>query len=376
MDGLKRFLPQNSRDVLASLYVDDLAISVRSRNLATAEKTLQNIINNVNRWAVSNGMKFSSTKSVCVDFNNKRGIRPDPTLKIGDDVIQSVESVKFLGVHFDRRLTFKPHLQYTKTRCLKALTLLKVTAARGLGADRDAKLMLYRALVRSKLDYGSIVYSSARPSYLKTLDTIQNQGLRIALNAYRTSPAASLRVEAHERPIDLRHLQLAMMYFTKCHANDSNPARQSTENESHDVRFAFRHRFIRPLRHRVQDHLENASIDMQIIHSAPNPLSPPPPPPPLPDAFEPPRYLQPPPWRLQLPKVDLTLATFSKQFTNSDNFRMEFILRKMHYPGATFIYTDGSKCHEKQPQRIVSMTYVTGFASQTMRQCSLQNCTQ
>ena len=77
MDGLKCFLPQNSRDVLASLYVDDLAISVQSRNLATAEKTLQNIINNVNRWAVSNGMKFSSTKSVCVDFNNKRGIHPD-----------------------------------------------------------------------------------------------------------------------------------------------------------------------------------------------------------------------------------------------------------------------------------------------------------
>ena len=48
-------------------------------------------------------------------------------------------------------------------------------ATRGSGADRDAKLMLYRALVRSKLDYGSIVYSSARPSYLKTFDTIQNQ---------------------------------------------------------------------------------------------------------------------------------------------------------------------------------------------------------
>ena len=77
-----------------------------------------------------------STKSVCVDFIKKRGIRSNPTLKI-DDVIQSVDSVKFLSVHFDRRLTFKPHLQYTKTLCLKALTLLKVKAARGLGADRD-----------------------------------------------------------------------------------------------------------------------------------------------------------------------------------------------------------------------------------------------
>ena len=127
---------------------------------------------------------------------------------------------------------------------------------------RDAKLMLYRALVRSKLDYGSIVYSSARRSYLKTLDTIRNQGPRILLNTYRTLLASSLSVKANERPIDLRLLQLAMMHFTKCHANDSNPARHLSKNESHDVRFALRHRFIRPLRHRVQDHLENASIDM------------------------------------------------------------------------------------------------------------------
>ena len=107
--------------------------------------------------------------------------------------VQSVDSIKFLDVHFDRRLTFKLHLQYTKTRCFKALTLLKVTAARGLGADRDAKLMLYRALVRSKLDYGSIVYSSARPLPQSTRYN-PNHYLRIELNAYRTSPAASLHV--------------------------------------------------------------------------------------------------------------------------------------------------------------------------------------
>ena len=37
MGGLKLFLPQRSRDVLASLHVDELAISVRSCNCATAE---------------------------------------------------------------------------------------------------------------------------------------------------------------------------------------------------------------------------------------------------------------------------------------------------------------------------------------------------
>ena len=81
------------------------------------------------------------------------------------------------------------------------------------------------------------MYSSARPSHLKTLDTIQNQRLRIAFNAYRTSLAASLRMKANKRPIDLRHLQLTMIYNTKYHAIDSNPARQSTENASRDARF-------------------------------------------------------------------------------------------------------------------------------------------
>ena len=68
-------------------------------------------------------------------------------------------------------------------------------AARGWGADRQIKLLLYRALVRSKLDYGCVVYGSSRKSYMAKLAPVQNQGLRICLNAFRTTNAASLHVE-------------------------------------------------------------------------------------------------------------------------------------------------------------------------------------
>ena len=57
---------------------------------------------------------------------------------------------------------------------------------------------LYRSLIRSKLDYESIVYGSARKSYLQTLDSVHHQGLRLALGAFRTSPITSLYVEADE----------------------------------------------------------------------------------------------------------------------------------------------------------------------------------
>ena len=80
-------------------------------------------------------------------------------------------------------------------------------------ADRSVLLRLYRALVRSKLDYGSIVFGPARWSVLRQLDLFHHQGLRIALGAFRTSPAQCLYVEAHEPSLASRRPKLALNYF-------------------------------------------------------------------------------------------------------------------------------------------------------------------
>ena len=42
------------------------------------------------------------------------------------------------------------------------------------------------------------MYGSARQSYLSMLDPIQNQVLKLCLEAFRTSPVESHRVEANE----------------------------------------------------------------------------------------------------------------------------------------------------------------------------------
>ena len=79
------------------------------------------------------------------------------------------------------------------------MNLFRVVAHTDWGADRKVLLHLYRTIVRSKLDYGSIVYGSAREPYLKNLDTIHHQGIRLALGAFRTSPTDSLLVETNLR---------------------------------------------------------------------------------------------------------------------------------------------------------------------------------
>ena len=106
---------------------------------------------------------------MCVYFCQLRGLHPDPVLNIYESPIPVVEEAKFLGLLFDKKLSFVPHTKALKAKCFKALDVLKVLSNTNWGGDRSVLLNLYRSLVRSKLDYGSIVYGSARKSYLKSL---------------------------------------------------------------------------------------------------------------------------------------------------------------------------------------------------------------
>jgi len=76
-----------------------------------------------------------------------------------------------------------------------------------LGAPTSRPLHLYRSLVRSKLDYGSVMYGSAREFYLRILDPIQNHALRLCLGAFRTSPASSMCVHIVALAFVCTHVQ-------------------------------------------------------------------------------------------------------------------------------------------------------------------------
>ena len=129
-------------------------------------------------------------------FWKGRGAIAEPNIFINGNQIKAVEETRFLGLIFDRRLTFLSHIRDLKTRCLKSLDVLKVVSHTDWGADRKVLLQLYQTLVRSKLDYGCIVYGSAAKTNLEELDTVHNAGLRLVLGAFRTSPIPSLYTEA------------------------------------------------------------------------------------------------------------------------------------------------------------------------------------
>ncbi|KAK3878415.1 hypothetical protein Pcinc_016999 [Petrolisthes cinctipes] len=150
-------------------------------------------------------------------FCRIRGVQPDPDLFMYGHRIRCVEETRFLGLLFDKCLTWVPHLRSFKVSCLQALNLLMVLCHTSWGADRATLLHLYRVLIRSKLDYGCEVYSSAIDAHLRVLGTVHHAGVRLATGAFRSSPFPSLLVEADEQPLDLCRQSLMVHCWHRLH---------------------------------------------------------------------------------------------------------------------------------------------------------------
>ncbi|GFX06664.1 putative RNA-directed DNA polymerase from transposon X-element [Trichonephila clavipes] len=110
LHSLMYFVPSLHFSDKASLYVDDLQISFDGSDMRMIEWQLQTAVNNIVKWCDTNGHSISASKSCCVHFCRKRGIHPGTEIRIRDVRILVVPDVRFLGVIFDRRLTFLPHI--------------------------------------------------------------------------------------------------------------------------------------------------------------------------------------------------------------------------------------------------------------------------
>lgn len=222
--------------VHSSLYVDDLCISFSAARMTLIERKLQLAINSVSRWATLRGFRFSVTKSVVMHFCRLRGVHPDPDLYLGNRRLSCVESTRYLGLVWDSRLTWVPHLRYVKAACVKALSLLRVLSHTSWGADRSTLLLLHRSLILPKLEYGNEVYSSATDARLRVLDSVHHAGVRLATGAYRTSPIPSLLVDAGFMPLALRRTDsLLRCWYRAQRLPESPPCRAMMRDSTHAV---------------------------------------------------------------------------------------------------------------------------------------------
>ena len=314
------------RHISCSLFVDDFAIWLASCNYRSIQRQLQLAVKRLEEWSIWNGFRFSTAKTVAVHFCRLRRSCPDMTLRLYNQLIASQSVVRFLGLNIDKKLTYAWHVRDLRERCSKAMNVLKCVSRMSYGADRKTLLLLYRSLVRSKLDYACFVYESAAKSVKRPLDTIHHAAMRVVTGAFRTTPVASLLVETNEPPLALRRAMLGMRYTTRILSFPDHPT----------YPYVCSKKLVRLLRGRRQSSavpfcvrmrklLEESSIRPRDIRR-----------------FE---CLRIPPWELAEPLLDTTLTRHKKNDTPPEVFRSASLELIAGYATNEWVrvYTDGSK---------------------------------
>ncbi|CAH2103967.1 unnamed protein product [Euphydryas editha] len=169
------------KDVTVATYADDTAILARSRCPQEASAILQRSLDQIDKWLTRWKIKASVTKSVHVTFTLRRG--NCPTVSLRDNQLPQNDTVKYLGMHLDRRLTWKRHIQAKRDEIYHKYRGLYWMLARNSRLSVDNKLLLYKTAIKPIWTYGIQLWGSACDSSIEIIQRSQNYILKQVSNA-------------------------------------------------------------------------------------------------------------------------------------------------------------------------------------------------
>lgn len=307
-------IPPQDHLINFTLYADDVLISWAHPKSITVPSPLQHTLSNIESWADRFGFKFSETKSSHTHFCRFHSC-PQQSFMLGGRSISREESLKFLGVFFDRNMSWKKHIFHLKAKAVKLLGLLRMISGTRWGGDRNSLLKIADGTIRSSLEYGSLVYGGASCLRLRSLDVIYNSAIRIALGAFPTSPITSLYTEANRYSLECRRSIKLIKYWGKITSIPWHPNNKPVPINFPDSR-------LKPFHQRVALFLNEWGIATPSLFSFARPL------------------LRP----LSSLVVDISLSHFKKETTPPSVYRSLFSdAINIKYPSFIPIFTDGSK---------------------------------
>jgi len=92
-------------------------------------RKMQNALKEVEEWSLKWGFKFSVEKTQVMFFTNKR-IDDEIKLKLYNISLERVSKIRFLGIWFDSRLTWKEHIEKIEQKCKRVLNIMRCVSGR------------------------------------------------------------------------------------------------------------------------------------------------------------------------------------------------------------------------------------------------------
>ena len=148
--------------IQGAMYVDDLVLWRAEESIYVAKNRVQQALDVLCEWTKRWMVRLNADKTTYSVFSLSPN-QKEVVLKINGECLKHELSPTYLGITFDRRLTWKPHIEKAEKK-----------AGSKWGADMKTLNKAYVGNVRPALEYGLATWGNAAKSNLDRLAKVQN----------------------------------------------------------------------------------------------------------------------------------------------------------------------------------------------------------
>lgn len=220
-------VPQGSvlGPLLFLIYINDLPSVVNSNILLFADDcvvfreitnsndvaSLQSDLGAIADWCSEWLMQLNINKCKVMRVSRKSS-RPPP-YHIDNIHLESVTSYKYLGVYITANLNWSAHIEHLINKANRMLGYLRRNFYH---VPSSLKLLLYKTLIRSKLEYATSVWDPTHINLITALEMVQNNSVRfIRANYSRTASITSMKSDLSLPSLSLRRKVSRIALFHK-----------------------------------------------------------------------------------------------------------------------------------------------------------------
>ena len=305
------------RWIHGAIYADDLVIWYSDEYITTANIRMQEALVSIEKWTKLNPKKTTYTIFSLANKELKAN------LLIDGNKLPLDEEPTYLGITFDRRMTWKAQIDKSTRRGKIRLGLMKKLSGSSWGADYNIQRKLYVSYIRPVLEYGMTSWGTAAKTNFNKTSKVQNQASRIITGAIKSTPIQALNTTTGLQPLEDRRDIKTLIQASKFRRMKEHPMhkRMTDPTKSRIKRKSFLHQ-ARSIKKK-----DTELMDQRIKKI--------------------PTHCTLPAWkRHDFPDIKETVPGILKKETQSEFERKSLTLEYMHhaYPKDqwTHAYTDGS----------------------------------
>lgn len=155
-------------------FADDLKVFTEIHTLNDCQK-LQDDLDRIQTWCINNKLHLNPVKCKFISFARKHTVYEYP-YHINMNMLSRCTSFKDLGVTFDSQFTFTNHLNHKITEATKFFGFI-VRNCRNF-TEVSALKILYYSYIRSKLEYGSLIWYPFYNCHIEAVERVQRRFLK------------------------------------------------------------------------------------------------------------------------------------------------------------------------------------------------------